>query len=145
MQIRTFTETKKQWRLVRPCFVSYSKNRLFFMVINLLLIINTVCNCFVSRTNQVSHDAVRPRSTSDEFRSRVIIENCRLFQYGGIFQSYQQATWLNQTSTLLHALHVKNTSLSLDQGNFAKFRMAVSFTLIDLKFLDQQSQFSLTL
>ena len=36
---------------------------------------------------------------------------------------------------------MKNTSLSLDQGNFAKFRMAVSFTLVYLKFLDQQSHF----
>ena len=39
---------------------------------------------------------------------------------------------------------MKNTMLSLNQGNFAKFCMAVSFTLADLKFLVQQS-FSLTL
>ena len=39
---------------------------------------------------------------------------------------------------------MKNTLLSLNQGNFAKFCMAVSFTLADLKFLVQQS-FSLTL
>ena len=60
---------------------------------------------------------VRPRSTSDEFPSRVIIED---------------------------NLHVKNALLSLNQGNFAKFCMAVSFTFVDLKFLVQQS-FSLTL
>ena len=32
---------------------------------------------------------VYPKSTSDEFLSRVI-ENCRLFQYGGLFRFYQQ-------------------------------------------------------
>ena len=32
---------------------------------------------------------VCPKSTSDEFLSRVI-ENCRLFQYGGLFRFYQQ-------------------------------------------------------
>ena len=35
--------------------------------------------------------------------------------------------------------HVKNTFLSLNQGKFAKFCLSVSFTLVDLKFLVQQS------
>ena len=38
----------------------------------------------------------------------------------------------------------ENTLKSLNQGGFAKSCMAVSFTLVDLKFLVQQS-FSLTL
>ena len=86
---------------------------------------------------------VSQRSTSDEFPSRVIIGNCRLFQYGGLFQKHyllftnNQATWLNQTWTLLDALPVKNTLLSLSQGNFAKFSIPVSFTLVDLQFLVQ--------
>ena len=36
---------------------------------------------------------------------------------------------------LLHGLRVKNTLLSLNQGNFSQFCLAVSFTLVDLKFL----------
>ena len=32
------------------------------------------------------HSDLRPRRTSDEFLSRVIIGNCPLFQYGGLFQ-----------------------------------------------------------
>ena len=39
---------------------------------------------------------------------------------------------------------MKNTLLTLNQGKFAKFCVAVSFTLVDLKFLAQQN-FSLTL
>ena len=53
---------------------------------------------------------VRPRSTSDEFPGWVIIRDNS---------------------------HVKNTLLSLNQGNFTKFCVAVSFTLVDLKFLVQ--------
>ena len=37
------------------------------------------------------------------------------------------------------ALRVENTFLSLNQGNFDKFCVAVSFTLVDLKFLVHQS------
>lgn len=55
---------------------------------------------------------VSPRSTSDEFPGWVIIRDNS---------------------------HVKNTLLSLNQGNFTKFCVAVSFTLVDLKFLIQQS------
>lgn len=51
---------------------------------------------------------VSPRSTSDEFPGWVIIRDNS---------------------------HVKNTLLSLNQGNFTKFCVAVSFTLVDLKFL----------
>ena len=39
---------------------------------------------------------------------------------------------------------MNNTLLTLNQGKFAKFCVAVSFTLVDLKFLAQQN-FSLTL
>ena len=39
---------------------------------------------------------------------------------------------------------MKNTLLSLNQGDFAKFCIAVSFTHVELKFLVQKS-FSLTL
>ena len=53
---------------------------------------------------------VRPRSTSDEFPGWVIIRDNS---------------------------HVKNTLLSLNQGNFTKFCVAVSFILVDHKFLVQ--------
>ena len=53
---------------------------------------------------------VRPRSTGDEFPGWVIIRDNS---------------------------HVKNTLLSLNQGNFSTFCVAVSFTLVDLKFLVQ--------
>ena len=51
---------------------------------------------------------VRPRSTSDEFPGWVIIGDNS---------------------------HMKN--MSLNQGNFTTFCVAVSFTLVDLKFLVQ--------
>ena len=53
---------------------------------------------------------VRPRSTSEEFPGWVIIRDNS---------------------------HVKNTLLSLYQRNFTKFCVAVSFNLVDLKFLVQ--------
>ena len=57
--------------------------------------------------------------------------------------SFTNPEWRGYAQTL-HALHVRNTLLSLNQGNFAKFCVAVSFALVDLKFLVQQS-LSLTL
>ena len=81
---------------------------------------------------------VRPRSTSDEFLSRVIIGNCQLFQYGGLLRQHQYCDLY-----IITYLPCENTLPRLNQGNFAKFCMAVSFTIIDVEFLVQQS-FSLT-
>ena len=41
----------------------------------------------------------------------------------------------DQMWTLERALHVEYTLLSFNQGNFAKFCVAISFALVDPKFL----------
>ena len=51
--------------------------------------------------------------------------------------------YLNPNYRLLYVLVVMSTLKNLNQGGFAKFCMAASFTLVDLRFLVQQS-FSLT-
>ena len=84
---------------------------------------------------------VRPRSTGNEFPSRVIIKNYRRLQYGELSSNTicDLPTFKRRDCTR----HVHYNMLymwriycfHLNQGNFAKFFMAVSFTLVDLKFL----------
>ena len=83
---------------------------------------------------------VRPRSISKEFSSRVIIGHCRQFQYYSSNTICDLPTVIKQRDWTRHYYLLCMWRVHF----FAKFWMAVSFTLVDLKFLVKQS-FSLTL
>ena len=61
------------------------------------------------------------------------------------FAIYQQSSGVIEPDmNIVTCFTCEETLMSLNLGNFAEFCMAVSFTLVDLKFAVQES-FSLTL